>query len=91
MLSRVQRGWGGLLLPADDSGKAGGIGESPAGAGCRAVVAKIAKDVDFLSSVLSGKARQRIGDDVAVMQVGNRRIAPHVKPQTMHKLNIVGT
>jgi len=47
---------------------------------CRAVVAQVAQDFLLFARVLTRQPRERIGNDVAVVQVGHGRIASHVQP-----------
>src|ERR1017187_473850 len=54
-----------------------------------AEVTKVTQNLDFLPGILAREPRERIGDDVAVVQVLYGWIAAHVQPQTMHQLNII--
>jgi len=52
-------------------------------------VAQVAENLLFFAGILAGQMSQRIGDDVAVVQILHGGIAPHIHPQAMHQLHVV--
>ena len=63
------------LMTADGSRISGQIGG--------AVIPYIAEDIGLLSRVLTGKASQRVSNDVAVMKIRDGWVAAHVQPEAM--------
>ena len=77
---RCLGGKGRLASRRRRSGKFRAADAQAGGRFCGAIVTQIAQDLLLLARILSGEPGECVGDDVAMMQVGHRRIAAHIEP-----------